>query len=215
MNEQPPARRPVRILPTIIIAAVALTAGILAARLLLHLQPPADDLSASRFPVARSLQPFHLVDHHGDAFDNDTLKGHWTFLFFGYTHCPDVCPTTLAVLNAVAQKTGDIRPPARFVFITVDPVRDTPEQLASFVSYFNKQFIGVTGSDGELDKLTGQLGVLHVKVPDQADPENYLVDHSASVFLVDPRGNYHALFTPPLSADAISTDFHKIVKEYH
>jgi protein SCO1 len=215
MNENTPPRRPVRILPTLIIAAIAISAGILAARLVLNLQPPADELASTRFPVARPLQPFHLKDQAGNTFGNNSLKGYWSFLFFGYTHCPDVCPTTLAVLNAVAQKTGDVHPPAHFVFITVDPGRDTPEQLAAFVRYFNKQFIGVTGSNEEIDNLTKQLGVLHMQIANEADPKNYLIDHSAGVFLIDPRGNYHALFTPPLSAESIAGDFHKIVQEYH
>ena len=96
---------PGRILMAAIIAAIAIGAGIWAARAVLE-QPAAqvDTLSATRFPVARPLQPFELIDHNGQRFDNQSLQGHWTFLFFGYTHCPDVCPTTLSVLNTVAHK---------------------------------------------------------------------------------------------------------------
>lgn len=214
MNTKQSSRRPVRILPTLIIAALAISAGIWAARALLQSTTSVDELAMTRFPVARPLQPFLLVDHQGNPFDNKSLQGYWSFLFFGYTQCPDVCPTTLSVLNSVAQKTGDITEPTRFAFISVDPQRDTPEKLASFVTYFNRQFIGVTGSSEHIDNLTRQLGIVHMPVANDSDPENYLIDHTAAIFLVDPAGNYHAIFTPPLSADAIASDFHKIVQEY-
>jgi protein SCO1/2 len=207
-------RQPIRILPTLIIAAVAITAGILAARFVLQSSPPSNGMSALRFPVARALQPFQLVDQAGKPFDNSSLTGYWSFLFFGYTHCPDVCPTTLSVLSSVAQKTGAVNAPTHFVFITVDPDRDTPQQLAVFVHSFNKRFIGVTGSNGAIDRLTKQLGVLHSKVPDSNDPKNYLVDHSASVFLIDPHGKYHALFSPPLSADTMAAQFRRMVADF-
>lgn len=215
MNTSPPPNRPIRILPTLIIATVAITAGIWAAKALLqHALPAVDELAATRFPVARPLQPFHLVNHLGTPFDNRSVQGYWSFLFFGYTHCPDVCPTTLAVLNSVAQKLGDLSIPLHFVFITVDPQRDTPEKLASFVTYFNQQFIGVTGSSEELDALTRQLGILHMQVANDSDRDSYLIDHTTGVFLIDPAGNYHAIFTPPLSADVIAGDFHKILEAY-
>jgi protein SCO1/2 len=206
--------RPIRILPTLIIAAVAITAGILVAQALLKSKPQVDELAATRFPVARQLEPFSLVDHQGNTFDNAALREHWSFLFFGYTHCPDVCPTTLSVLNSVAGKLADTNAPVRFVLVTVDPQRDTPEQLARFVSYFNSDFIGVTGSDEDIGQLTRQLGIMHMQVVDEANPDNYLVDHTAGVLLIDPNGNYHAVFTPPLSADAIAGDFRKMLKAF-
>lgn len=206
--------RPIRILPTLIIAAVAITAGILVAQALLKSKPQVDELAATRFPVARQLEPFSLVDHHGNTFDNAALREHWSFLFFGYTHCPDVCPTTLSVLNSVAGKLASSNAPVRFVLVTVDPQRDTPEQLARFVSYFNSDFIGVTGSDEDIRQLTRQLGIMHMQVANEANPDNYLVDHSAGVLLIDPNGNYHAVFTPPLSADAIAGDFRKMLKAF-
>lgn len=214
MEPDQPPRRPVHILPTLIITAVALTAGILVARLVLRSSPSSDGISPVRFPVARALQPFHLVDHEGRPFDNQSLTGYWTFLFFGYTRCPDVCPAAMAVLNDVARKVGDMKAPTHFVFISVDPARDTPQQLSRFVHRFNRQFIGVTGSNEAIDRLAHQLGVLHSKVPDSKDPGNYRIHHSASVFLVDPHGNYHALFSPPLSADRMAAQFHRLVQDF-
>jgi len=214
MNTNNNSGRPVRILPTLIIAAIAITAGIWAAQVLLKRTPQVDELAATRFPVARQLQPFSLIDHRGNTFDNAALRDHWSFLFFGYTHCPDVCPTTLSVLNSVAGKIADTDVPVRFILVTVDPQRDTPEQLAGFVSYFNSNFIGVTGTDEEIEKLTRQLGILHMKVADEKNPGSYQVDHSATVLLIDPNGHYHAVFSPPLSADAIANNFRKMQKAF-
>jgi len=142
------------------------------------------------------------------------LQGVWSFLFFGYTHCPDVCPTTLSVLNSVAQKLGSDARDVRFVFISVDPERDTPETLARFVSYFNGDFIGVTGEPGAIERLTKQLGVLYMRVASSDNPGSYLMDHTASVFLVDPDGRYHAVFSPPITAEKIVTDFARIRADY-
>ena len=205
---------PGRILMAVIIAAIAVGAGIWAARALLEAPAHVGTLSATRFPVARPLQAFELVDHNGQRFDNQALQGHWTFLFFGYTHCPDVCPTTLLVLNAVAHRLADTGASARFAFVTVDPQRDTPEQLARFVTYFNGDFIGITGEPAAIEQLTKQLGVLFMQISDDPNPDSYLVDHTASVFLIDPDGRYQAVFTPPLDAAAISGDFKTMLEAF-
>jgi len=206
--------KPAQIVTGIIIAALAITAGIWSARAVLRGQAEPDDLSATRFPVAREIQPFELIDHHQAPFNKESLQGRWSFLFFGYTSCPDVCPTTLSVLNSVAQRVADVDDEVRFAMVTIDPARDTPERLADFVTYFNGDFIGVTGSDADLQQLTRQLGILYNRV--EAEPGagtqggGYLMNHTAGVFLFDPDGRYHAVFTPPLSAEKIADDFHKM-----
>ena len=203
-----------RILIAIIVAALAMAAGIWAARAVLEHNSVQDELDATRFPEAREIASFSLIDHNNAVFDNSVLKDRWSFIFFGYTHCPDVCPTTLSVLNSVAQKLGDLDEDIRFVFLSVDPERDTPEQLAQFVSYFNSDFIGVTGTPEGIEQITRQLGVLHIRAQPEEGASGYLVDHSASVFLFDPDGRYHAVFSPPLSADAIAGDFKKMLQAY-
>jgi len=203
-----------RILIAIIVAALAMAAGIWAARAVLEHNSVQDELDATRFPEAREIASFSLIDHNNAVFDNSVLKDRWSFIFFGYTHCPDVCPTTLSVLNSVAQKLGDLDEDIRFVFLSVDPERDTPEQLAQFVSYFNGDFIGVTGTPEGIEQITRQLGVLHIRAQPEEGASGYLVDHSASVFLFDPDGRYHAVFSPPLSADAIAGDFKKMLQAY-
>ena len=200
------------ILKGVIIAVLATAAGIWSARLVLQRPVVEDELAATRFPVARAVQPFELVDHKHEVFDNEALQQRWSFLFFGYTYCPDVCPTTLSVLNSIAQRLQDVDQDIRFVMVTVDPQRDTPERLAEYVTYFNGDFLGVTGSDEALEQLTSQLGILYNRVESESGSENYLVDHTAAVFLFDPDGRYHAVFTPPLSAENIAGDFRKMLQ---
>ena len=203
-----------RILIAMIVAALAMATGIWAARAVLEHKSVQDELAATRFPTAREIAPFSLVDHNNAVFDNSVLRDRWSFVFFGYTNCPDVCPTTLSVLNSVAQKLGDLDEDIRFVFLSVDPERDTPEQLAQFVSYFNGDFIGVTGTPEGIEQLTRQLGVMHLRVQPEEGASSYLVDHTASVFLFDPDSRYHAVFSPPLSAEAIAGDFRKMLQAY-
>jgi len=204
-----------RILFLIILAVLATATGIWSATVVLDRRADLQDLEATRFPVARSLAPFELVDHNNRVFSEATLRNRWSFLFFGYTHCPDVCPTTLSVLNTVANRLEDVDADVRFVFVSVDPERDTPEQLARFVTYFNGEFIGLTGTTQQIEQFTRGLGVMHMRVAAEKNTPGYLVDHTASVFLIDPDGRYHAVFSPPLAADKITADFRKMLKAYH
>jgi len=202
------------ILKGVIIIILATAAGIMSARFFLQRTVVEDELAATRFPVAREIQAFELVDHNNTVFDNAALEKRWSFLFFGYTYCPDVCPTTLSVLNSIAQRLQDVDADIRFVMVTVDPERDTPERLAEFVTYFNGDFLGVTGTDQGLEQLTRQLGILYERVQPEPGSEAYLMDHTAAVFLFDPDGRYHAVFSPPLSVEAIAGDFRKMLQAY-
>jgi protein SCO1/2 len=216
---------PTRKSPPLLLAAAVLS-GVLALAggywLADHLLVKSADLSkvhATVFREPRIIEPFTLVDHTGKRFNNESLQGRWSFVFFGYTHCPDVCPTTLSVLNSVAHMLEHEKDPVQFVFVSIDPERDTPEQLGRFVSYFNGSFIGATGSEDTIKALTRQLGVVYARVAtdsesQNATTDNYLIDHSASVLLFDPAGRFHAIFTPPLDAKSIADDFDLISKAY-
>jgi protein SCO1/2 len=201
-------------------AVLALAGGYWLADQLLGKTPDLSGVHATVFREPRAITPFTLVDHTGKRFDNRSLQGRWSFVFFGYTHCPDVCPTTLSVLNSVARKLETEKDRVQYVFISIDPGRDTPEQLAQFVSYFNGSFIGATGSADALEGLTRQLGVIYARVPANPGTQNtatandYLMDHSASVLLFDPAGRFHAVFTPPLDARSMSDDFKAISDAY-
>jgi len=166
------------------------------------------------FPDPKPLTAFALTDHENRVFDLASLQGKWSFLFFGFTHCPDICPTTLAVLasarDSIAKNTlgaADVQ----FVFVSVDPNRDTASKLRQYIDYFGTAFLGVTGDNAQIANLAGQLGAAY-QVAITPGMENYPVYHSAAVFLLDPRARYHAVFTPPYDAKAISKRF-QVVRE--
>ena len=166
------------------------------------------------FPDPKPLTAFALTDHQNRVFDLASLKGKWSFLFFGYTHCPDICPTTLTILARARDniaKSGVGAEDIQIVFISVDPNRDTASKLRQYVTYFDASFLGVTGDNAQIANLAGQLGAAY-QVAITPGMENYPVYHSAAVFLVDPRARYHAVFTPPHDAEAISKRF-KVMRE--
>jgi protein SCO1/2 len=172
------------------------------------------DRAITLFPDPKPLTAFALSDHENRVFDLSRLKGKWSFLFFGYTHCPDVCPTTLATLASAHEsivKGTDGAKDVQFVFISVDPNRDTASKLRQYVDYFDPTFLGVTGDNAQIGNLAGQLGAAY-QVAITPDIENYPVYHTTAVFLLDPRARYHAVFTPPHDAEAISRRF-KVVRE--
>jgi len=166
------------------------------------------------FPDPKPLTAFALTDHQNRVFDLASLKGKWSFLFFGFTHCPDICPTTLAILararDSIVKSAVDAED-IQIVFISVDPNRDTASKLKQYVTHFHATFLGVTGDDAQIGNLAGQLGAAY-EVSITPGMENYPVNHAAAVFLVDPQAQYHAVFTPPLDAEVISTRF-KVVRE--
>jgi len=158
------------------------------------------------------LPKFVLEDHRGNEFTNESLKGHWSFIFFGYTHCPDVCPTTLAALKQVSEaldKESGVNLP-KIIFISVDPKRDTKELLADYVSYFNADFMGVTGNLQELKGLTKSLGIAFGNEGD-TESENYEVFHGTRIMLIDPEANLKALFSMPHDVNKIVSDYSKII----
>ena len=166
------------------------------------------------FPDPKPLTAFALNDHRQRAFDLASLKGKWSFLFFGFTHCADICPTTLAVLararDNIARNAGGAGE-VQFVFVSVDPNRDTPSKLGQYVGHFDATFLGVTGDNAQIANLTGQLGAAY-QVTITPGMDDYPVDHTMAVFLLDPRARYHAVFTPPHDAAVISSRF-KLVRK--
>ena len=164
-------------------------------------------------PDFRLLHPFKLTDHNNAVFDEKRLQGKWNFVFFGYTSCPDVCPATLYVLKSVhgllVDETGKIPDDMQVVFISVDPARDTPEKLADYITYFNKDFIGATADKTEIDKLTKQFGAGYMFEEETAD-DVYNVAHTSAIFLVDPFGRLAASFSQPHQPTTIVSQYKKI-----
>lgn len=149
------------------------------------------------FDTPRDPGEFSLIDHHGSPFTREDLIDQWTLIFFGFTHCPDICPTTMAELAELkAQLVGTEASDARVVMLSVDPARDTPERLAQYASYFHTDFIGVTGDFTDILSFAQRLNAPFRKVsePDGA----YQMEHSANVILMNPHGDYHGFFRAPL-----------------
>jgi protein SCO1 len=185
------------------IAVLALAAALTGAMVARQLARPQVEMTAGTwFPEPRSLGEFSLVDQDGAPFDLAKLRGAPSLLFFGFTHCPDVCPTTLALLAQL-----DRDPPARdlrTVLVTVDPARDDAAALKKYVGAFSPRMIGLTGSDEQLDSLMARLGAARVRQPGVG--ESYLVDHTATVYLLDHEARLVAVFTPPLTLPALRAD---------
>lgn len=150
--------------------------------------------------------PFTLVDAKGQPFDSRILAGRPHAIFFGFTHCPDVCPTTLARLVNLRQAQGgefDI------VFITVDPARDGPAEVGAYRELFGAPVIGLTGSQAQIDSVKKLFGVFSEEVPDGNG--GYSVDHTATVFLIDREGRFQATLSPEESRDASLAKLKRLV----
>lgn len=195
-----------------IVAIVAIAAGMLLSRAVFQRAVPAALAAGTLFEPPRPLPQGSFTDQDGAAFSPERLHGHWSLLFFGFTNCPDVCPTTLAMLAQVRKTLADLPESQRpqVILVSVDPQRDTPERLAAYVRHFDPGFLGITAGDQHaLEEFARQMGAVVAITP--LSDGNYTVDHSASVFLVGPQGMLRALFSPPHSPQAIASDYRRIV----
>jgi protein SCO1/2 len=150
----------------------------------------------------RAVSEFQLLDSQGHEFTPHDLQGKASLVFFGFTHCPDVCPTTLAKLAQV-KKTAAL-PGLQVLFVTVDPQRDTPEAVGSYAHAFDPDFIGLTGDPKAIEKMTAAFAVTSFRV--DLPGGDYTMDHSAVVFLVDGQARIVGIFTPPFDTRAIVKD---------
>ncbi|MDH3693433.1 MAG: SCO family protein [Gammaproteobacteria bacterium] len=144
------------------------------------------------------------------------FNGKWSFLFFGYTYCPDICPLTMTTLDKAYNQLNEegIIDNARVVFLSVDPQRDKPERLAEYMRYFNAAFHGATGSEQQLENITRQLSVVYIPPKPEDGETDYIVDHSSSIILIDPDASAHAVFSAPHSPENIVDGFRKIINRW-
>jgi len=155
--------------------------------------------------------PFSLTDQNGRTVTDQDFKGRPFLVFFGFTHCPDVCPTTLALLANVQKQAAAADQELsgiKVALISVDPERDTPQQLGSYIASFRGDFIGLTGNASEIVKATRAFGVASARV--DLGGGNYTMDHSATVFALDSQARIVAVFTPPLSAEKLTRDLARL-----
>lgn len=163
-------------------------------------------LQAIVFSPPRALQAFQL--EHA-SFSQANLLHHWTFLFFGFTHCSEVCPTTLTELKEVYQNLQASQPDLQVIFITLDPERDRKTRLEHYVTAFHKNFVGLGGTTAELQKLEQQFGV----IAEHDAPGSSSLNHTSSIFLINPEGQWIAVFPHGLRAKQIQDDFQTILEQ--
>jgi protein SCO1 len=204
-------------LPYAGLVVLAIAAGIVAGHYVFPSRhaPPRPQTTALLLHDAKPLPAFALTGTDGKPFTQQSLTGHWSFLYFGYTHCPDACPTTLSALDhmmAALAKTPGVPKPTVY-FISVDPKRDEPTLLKNYALYFNPDFVGATGDLDALRALTAPLGVEFSYTP-ASQQGNYSVNHSSFVVLVDKQGEEVAMFDPPLDPRRASADYRSILKYY-
>ena len=205
----------------VLLVALAAGLGLAAAQKFFGPKPGAspwpDATTITFYPQPRPLPEFSLRQSDGTQLVPGELQGHWTLVFLGFTHCPDVCPTTLADL-AQAQKQWQSIPEGlrpRVLFVSVDPQRDPPARLGEYAHAFHKDTLAVTADVPALERFATSLGLVFQKVPGkhfEQNPDDYSMDHSAGIAVLDPQGRLAGLIRPPLKPQAIAADFVRLTE---
>lgn len=203
--------RPLVALAIALLAGTAIAAFVVAGtrlpRLLSAVEVPAEPaaLASVLLPAPRPLEAFELRGDDGRRFDRDRLRGRWTMMFFGYTSCPDICPTTLTMLRKVAERLAT-EEAVQYVFVTVDPARDDLEAVGEYVDFFHPELIGVSGEPAAIESLMRQLNVM-ARRSNEGDTDAYTISHTSSIMLVDPDARLVATFPPPHEPGRIAEQF--------
>lgn len=198
------------------VALLLLGGGVLWAQTGMDKRALPDDLRTVIASGPIKFAPVQLINQHGQAVTESWFTGQWTFFAFGFTHCPDVCLATLSqfveIKKALAQRHPGMTPP-RYVFISVDPERDTPARLAAYLANFDRDFIGLTGAAAQIEALERSMETFHRKQTPSASGD-YQVSHSGEIFLLDPAGRVYARFVPPLETSAVAAQLNSIMTFY-
>jgi cytochrome oxidase Cu insertion factor (SCO1/SenC/PrrC family) len=148
--------------------------------------------------------PFNLTSDNGEHVTDKDFRGRHMLVFFGFTHCPDICPASLQLISAAMENLGDKADRITPIFVSVDPERDTPEKLHEYIQNFDPRLVGLTGTPEEIDEVTKAYKVYFKKVPNEAAPDDYGMDHTGIIYLMDPRGQYVAHFTPTTTVEQMT-----------
>lgn len=171
-------------------------------------------IEGTLLPTAKEMGDFQFTSHHNEPFSKENLKGHWTMLFFGFTNCGYVCPTTLTELNKmyqILQKDLPEKSLPQVVLVSVDPERDTVQRMNDYIVAFNPKFIGIRADIAETERLENQLHIAAMKVPMEGNPDQYMINHSAEILLLNPEGNIQAYLSFPHKADRLASDYQLIL----
>lgn len=168
--------------------------------------------SGTKINQTQKIPPFHLIDMHNRPFEKEALLKRWSFLFFGYTQCPHICPATLGILHQISQRLRGL-PDVQFIFVSIDPEQDTPEHLKTFLhsKFSGTPFIGVSGERENITRFAQAFGA-HLQPNLQNTVEH--LEHSGTIFLISPEGKLNALFTTHDNVQTIIQDFKEIVHDY-
>ncbi|QLF93514.1 SCO family protein [Pseudomonas sp. ABC1] len=162
-------------------------------------------------PQARTLPELSLINQDGEAVQVDQLTGRWSLLFFGYTFCPDICPTTLVDLRRVKEMLPvELAERLQPILVSVDPQRDTPEQLKQYLSYFKSGFQGLTGPLADIQKLANSVGIPFI--PADGKSENYTVDHSGNLAIIGPDGRQRGFIRGPLKVEQLAEQLQPLIR---
>jgi protein SCO1/2 len=203
----------VRLTVAILLLVVVLVFGLVVGRQILSsgeqktAAPELSDIRTYVYEKGRPLSDFELVNEQGEPVTAESLKGHWTFAFVGYTNCPDICPATLAQLRQTDKLLEGELPGPWYLLVSADPEHDTPEKLREYLAFFGEDFHGLTGDLDTLRELAKSLGAvfMHRQVDDRL-----LVDHSGHLALLDPDGEMIALMQPPHKPEQLARAFREI-----
>ena len=200
----------------VILALIALLGGVV---LQAQLTQPPEFKNATLYPTDfRPVPAFELQDQNGKPFTQQQLQKQWSVVFFGFTHCPDVCPTTLNILQQAYERLGKYKQQVQVILVSVDPQRDNQQQRKDYIEYFHPDFIALGEADGgsgaKIKALTKSMYIHYQTVANEANPEDYLVDHSAAILIINPEGRRHAQITPPILPGAIAEDITRMIEAY-
>ncbi len=204
-----------------IIALLSISAGAAGFHLISQVKELPKPEYALHYQQAREVSAFNLIDEEGQSFNNAKLQGKWSLIFFGYTSCPDICPTTLQNLTFIYDDLTAIANNSQILLVTVDPKRDTQEKLAQYIAYFNSNFKALRAEHDVLFPFSRNLGLMYA-ITNKEEEESYWVDHSASLVLINPAGEIEAIFKPEqkvgelpsIDNDKLVSDYEKIVALY-
>ncbi|MBS0591057.1 MAG: SCO family protein [Proteobacteria bacterium] len=213
MTSPAPASRP-NLTVLILLAAVVAALGLWLGARYANTAAQPKLASALLYPTSRTIPDFTLQQANGKPLTLADWRGHWNLIYFGYTTCPDVCPTTLTELKSVWADLGKrgLHDKLRIDFISIDPERDTLDALGKYVGFFSHDFVAATGADDALLKLTRTLGIVYTRTK-KADG-SVEVDHSGSIVIVDPQGRLIGLFRPPFAAKDLADDIRALIDRH-
>lgn len=196
--------------PLLRLVVLGIAVPVLAACAMLPVSEPA--FHGTTLEPLEPAPDFELTTHAGASYHLSDRDGRVVLLFFGYTYCPDVCPTTLAEFNRIHESLGAKAERVDFVFITVDPERDTPARLAQHLAVFNPAFIGLTDDEATLTPVWEDYGVYWAKAESETQASDYLMDHTSVTYLVDTDGNLRLVYSFGTPAEDIAADIRQLLR---